>query len=476
MDIKNNIIKLIEDKKDKYINASNQIWEFAETRFNSPKSANVLIKLLEDEDFTIERNIANMENAFIGTYGSGKPIIGILAEYDALGNLSQVEDIPTKKFKVENGSGHGCGHNLLGVGSVAGAIGIKDLMKENNIKGTIKLFGCPSEESGYGKAFMARDGIFNNLNCALTWHPMDFSTAWTSSSLAVLQIYFNFKGKAAHAAASPELGRSALDAAEIMNVGVNFLREHIIDEGRVHYAFIDAGGESANVVQPTASLYYFIRAPKTNQAMEIYNRVVKIAEGAAHMTETELEIVWDSACANYIPNDTITKLMYNNLNSVMPINYTEEEIEYANKFYNTIDESMKNNVKNRAIRYFSEKGEAKVAEIINSPLLGEILPYNALNKAGGSTDVGDVSWNTPTGQIVVTTATQGTPAHSWQWVSTGKSSVAHKGMIVAAKAIAMTAYDILTNPSVLDDAEKEHVKNLGGEQYKSAIPGDVFPK
>ena len=476
MDIKNNITKLIEDKKDKYFNASNQIWEFAETRFNSPKSADVLIKLLEDEDFTVKRDISRMENAFIGTYGTGKPVIGILAEYDALGNLSQVEDLPTRKFKVENGAGHGCGHNLLGVGAVAGAIGIKDLMKENNINGTIKLFGCPSEESGYGKAFMARDGIFNDLDCALTWHPMDFSTAWTSSSLAVLQIYFNFKGKASHAAAAPELGRSALDAAEIMNVGVNFLREHIIDEARIHYAFIDAGGESANVVQPTASLYYFIRAPKTSQAMDIYKRVVKVAEGASHMTETELEIVWDSACANYIPNDSITKIMYGNLNSLMPINYTEEEIEYANKFYKTIGESMINNVKNRAIKHFSEKGEDKVNEIIGSPLLGEILPYNALSKAGGSTDVGDVSWNTPTGQIVVTTATQGTPAHSWQWVATGKSSVAFKGMLTAAETIAMTAYDILTNPSILEDARKEHVENLAGEIYKSAIPDDVFPK
>ncbi|QQK06910.1 M20 family metallopeptidase [Miniphocaeibacter halophilus] len=474
MNEKNKIISLIEEKKQKYFDASDKIWEYAEIRFDTPKSAKVLCDLLEEESFKMKKGLANMENAFIATYGSGKPIVGILAEYDALTNLSQVPDIPERKFLIDNGNGHGCGHHVLGTGAVAAAIGIKDYLQENKIEGTIKLFGCPAEESGYGKAFMAREGIFSDLDVALAWHPWDSSGAWISSSLAVLQVYFNFVGIASHAAAMPEMGRSALDAAEIMNVGVNFLREHIIDEARIHYAFIDAGGKSANVVQPTASLHYFIRAPKTEQALDIYKRVVKIAEGAAHMTETQLEIVWDSAAANYIPNQTLTKAMYSNLKEITPIEYSTEEIEYGSKFFNTIDDSMKNSIRNRARTLFLE--EEKIRELSNSPLISEILPYDAFKNMGGSTDVGDVSWNVPTGQIMVTCAPQGTPAHSWQWVATGKSSIMHKGMITAAKAIAMTAYDIIKKPNLLEEARKEHVVNLGGEKYKSAIPKNVVPK
>ena len=457
MQEKQRIIDLIEEKKQIFFDASDKIWEHAEIRFDVPKSASILMDILEKEDFTVEKNIAHMEHAFIGTYGSGEPIIGILAEYDALTNLSQVADLPKKEFLDENGNGHGCGHNALGSGAVAGAVGIKDFMKEENLKGTIKVFGCPAEESGYGKAFMAREGVFDDLDTVLTWHPLDVSSAWTTTTLAVYQVYFNFKGVSSHAAAAPEHGRSALDAAELMNIGANFLREHVIDSARIHYAFMDVGGQSANVVQPTASLHYFIRAPKTSQVHEIYERLVKVAKGAAMMTETEVEMVWDSACAEYIPNKALTKAMYENLKMTLP-KFTEEEKDYQREFFNTLSESERERLDNK-------------------PLNEDLLPLEFKGEqSGGSTDVGDASWIAPTAQVTVASYPHGTNAHSWQWVATGKSSVVHKGLLSAGKTIALTAYDVLTNPDLLVEAKEEHIENLGGESYKSAIPKDVLPR
>ncbi|HCD44333.1 MAG TPA: amidohydrolase [Lachnoclostridium sp.] len=473
---KKRIIELIEQKKDVFTDISNQVWEFAETRFALNKSADLLCAAMKKEGFKITRGLAGMKDAFIAEYGQGSPVIGILAEYDALTNMSQESDVAAPCPIKAGESGHGCGHHLLGAGAAAGAVGIKDYMEEAKLSGTIRLFGCPAEESGYGKAFMARDGIFNGTDVAITWHPMDSTGIWDFSSLAVFQTYFRFKGRAAHAAAAPEHGRSALDAAELMNIGVNFLREHMIDEGRVHYAFTDAGGTSANVVQPTAELYYFVRAPKTDQAKEIYDRVVKIAQGPAMMTETELEIDFDSACASYLVNQELGRVMYDNLKQVSPIKYTPEEMTYAKQFYDQLPEATKNQIA-RKIEAFLPGEEKRVIEeeaksSINRLVAPLIFPSKPMS---GSTDVGDVSWTIPTVTAVVTTAPNGTPAHSWQWVAIGKSSIAHKGMITAGKTIAMTALDLLENPEIINKAKEEHIRNLGGKPYQSAIPPEVSP-
>jgi len=476
MNNKNKIIQLIEGKKQQYYDCSDKIWGYAETRFDVEKSAKELSKLLKNEGFEIEMGLADMDYAFVATFGEGEPQIGILAEYDALGNLSQVADLAEKKPLEGNGNGHGCGHHMLGVGAVAGAVGIKDFMQEQNLKGTIKLFGCPAEESGYGKAFMTRAGVFNGLDAALTWHPHDTNGVFSFSTLASHQIYFNFTGRAAHAGAAPDQGRSALDAAELMNIGVNFLREHIIDNARIHYAFIDAGGPSANVVQPTSSLHYFIRAPKTSQVNEIYERVVKIAQGAALMTETQLEIKWDSACSNYIPNKTLTKAIYENLKQVTPMQITDEELEYMQPFFDSLEENDKKNVLNRAKKLYAHVGEEKVKEVAESPIFMDVLPYVDIEAPmTGSTDVGDVSWVVPTAQFTTACLPQGSPPHSWQWVATGKSSVAHKGVLAAGKVIAMTAYDILKNPELIKEANAEHSVSLDGETYECAIPEDILP-
>lgn len=475
MNAKEEIAALIEAKRKELIEAADAIWGTPETRFATKDSVQHYYRILENEGFSLEKGVANMEHAFVASYGSGKPVIGILAEYDALGNLSQVADLGQQKAEIEGGNGHGCGHNLLGTGALAGAIGIKEYMKQEQLEGTIKLFGCPAEESGYGKAFMARDGVFDGIDAALTWHPMDVTSAWGDSSLAVYQVYYNFKGTSAHAAAAPEQGRSALDAAELMNIGVQFLREHIIDQGRVHYAFMDAGGESANVVQPTASLYYFIRAPKLDQADAIYQRVNKIAEGAALMTETELEIDFDSACADYIPNQAITTAMYQNLTAVGDMGITEEDQSYEQRYYDSLTEATKQGLIQRAKVCFPDLSEEEAAAIGKRPIFDEVLPLSFSDKTSGSSDVGDVSWVVPTAQVLIGCEPQGTPPHSWQWVANGKSSVAHKGLLSAGKVIAATAYDLLSNPELLAQAKAEHEQKVGGS-YRSAIPADVMPR
>ncbi|MGG5329309.1 amidohydrolase [Enterococcus sp. AZ163] len=473
---KEQISQMIEAKRDKFIAAADRIWSTPETRFATEKSVQPFYEILEEEGFEVEKGLADMDHSFVATYGSGKPIIGILAEYDALSNLSQVADLGEQKAEVPGGNGHGCGHNLLGTGALAGAVGIKDYIAANQLEGTIKLFGCPAEESGYGKAYMARAGLFDELDVALSWHPWDISGAWSISSLAVYQVYYHFKGISAHAAAAPEQGRSALDAAELMNVGVQFLREHIIDDGRVHYAFTDAGGESANVVQPTASLYYFIRAPKIEQVEEIYQRVNKIARGAAMMTETEVTIDFDSACYNYLPNHAVTTAMYENLLTEGKMNIGQEDQDYAQRYYDSLTDAARQSLVTRAKQFAPEADEAEIQRLGSLPIAEQIQPLVFSSATAGSTDVGDVSWVCPTAQIFVGCEPQGTPAHSWQWVANGTSSVAHEGLLAAGKTIAATAYDLLTKPELVQQAKEEHQKTLDGEVYKSAIPAEVLPR
>lgn len=473
---KQRINELIEKKRVTFIEAADKIWETPETRFAVEKSVQPFYDILEKEGFSIEKGLADMDHSFVATYGSGKPVIGILAEYDALSNLSQVADLGEQKAQVPGGNGHACGHNLLGTGALAGAVGIKDYMEENNLSGTIKLFGCPAEESGYGKAYMARSGVFDDVDTALSWHPWDISGIWSISSLAVYQIYYRFKGIAAHAAAAPEYGRSALDAAELMNVGVQFLREHIIDEGRVHYAFRDVGGDSANVVQPSAELHYFIRAPKIEQANEIFKRVTRIAEGAAWMTETELEIGFDSACYDYIPNQAISTVMQKNLEEYGNANLTKEDQEYAQRYYDTLPDATKEHLINRAKQVDPTLSDDDAKRLGSLPVSEQVMPLVFSDDTQGSTDVGDVSWICPTAQVFIGCEPQGTPAHSWQWAANGKSSVAHKGLIAAGKVIATTAYDLLTNPELIEKAKVEHQDVLNGKTYVSAIPQDVLPK
>lgn len=457
--------------------ASDQVWENPETAFQEFKSVDILCELLEKEGFHVERNLAGIATAFSGTYGHGKPVVGILGEFDALSGLSQ-EAEKTEKIAIVDGSpGHGCGHNLLGTGSLAAAVAVKEYLEKNNKEGTVIYFGCPGEEGGSGKSFMARDGVFDCLDFAISWHPGDKNVVGVGSSLANYQIIYRFFGTASHAAASPEMGRSALDAVELMNTGVQYLREHIIQEARIHYAITNTGGYSPNVVQPYAEVLYLIRAPKNKQVEEIYQRVNKIAEGAAHMTETRLEIDFVKGCSNLMSNRVIAKKLWDNLTELGAPEYTEEEMAFAKAISEGVGDSRFESLEKIANDCLTKEEKAEVLSHKGESMYRFVAPYNPNGiMSFGSTDVGDVSWNCPTAQAYVATWAAGTPGHSWQVVSQGKSGLAHKGLIYAAKAMAGTAIDMIEDPSLIDAAKAEFLEDLDGDTYHCPIPDGCRPR
>lgn len=468
--MKSKISQNLIDKKQKFIDVANAIWEHAEVIFDVEKSANEHINLLKSEGFKVEVGICDIKHAFLATYGNGKKKIGILCEYDALPDMSQKADSLEKEPNLGQKNGHGCGHQLIGTAGVAAGICLKDYIDSDN-DAQIVIFGCPAEEFGFAKGLLARDGAFEGMDALLSWHPMDRNMLWDMSSLAVYQAYFKFKGISSHAGANPELGRSALDAAELMNIGVQFLREHVIDEARVHYAFTDVGGSAANVVQPTACLHYVVRAPKQNQVDEIYQRVCKIAQGAALMSEVEVEIKLDSTAANYIVNKTLGEVMYKNMQEIFPINYSDEDWKYEEKYAKTVPENNKKSFQAIIKKLNPNLNEEQISKIAQKPLDDTLYPPSYPQKPlTASTDVGDASWCAPTAQLMVATFPQGLPPHSWQWVAMGKAEATHKAMFAAAKTMAFTAYDLFKNPQILELAEKEHKENLGGMVYKNPIP------
>lgn len=473
---KNRILEIIDAKRDTFIDVSDRVWEYAETRFEEHKSADIFCKVLEAEGFNVERGIADISTAFVGSFGSGKPVIAILAEYDALSGLSQKPRTDRKEAVIEGGNGHGCGHNLLGAGSLAAAVAVKDWVKKNNIQGTICLYGCPGEEGGSGKAFMAREGVFDDIDIALCWHPFAQNGIFSVGSLANFQVYYRFYGKSSHAAASPHLGRSALDAVELMNVGVNYLREHIIPEARIHYAVTNTGGISPNVVQAKAEVLYLIRAPKTSQVQEIFDRVNDIAKGAALMTQTKHEVVFDKACSNLIPNNTIEEILYENFMEVGPPRFDEDDKKYAKEISATLSDSDINNEMKMINMLTGERGKEIIKNMKEKELSDTILPFvHHGGMLSGSTDVGDVSWIVPTGQVITACCALGTPGHSWQMVAQGVTSIGHKGMLAAGKVLAMTALDILMNPEIVKMAKEELREKLNEKTYKSPIPSHIKP-
>jgi aminobenzoyl-glutamate utilization protein B len=473
---KRKISEYIDHHKAYFAQLSDQIWTFSETRFEEVRSARLLCDALEKEGFRIEKGIGQMPTAFVGSYGSGSPVIGILAEYDALSGLSQKAGQGSKTPIEEGGNGHGCGHNLLGTGSLAAALAIKKHLQENDLQGTIRLYGCPAEEGGSGKVYMVRAGVFDDVDIALSWHPFAQNAVWSVSSLANYQVYFRFHGKSSHAAASPHLGRSALDAVELMNVGVNYMREHVVPEARIHYAVTNTGGKAPNVVQAEAEVLYLMRAPELGQVKDIYERVCDIAKGAALMTQTQCEVVFDKACSNLILNDTLNGVLYDNLKMTGPAEISDADRAYAQKIRNTFSESDLSTEENMVKMYTPRQGPECARLLRGKALSDQVLPYEGV--AGvlpGSTDVGDVSWVVPTAQIITSCYALGTPGHSWQLTDQGKLDYAHKGMLTAAKAIAMTALDIFESPQLVEEAKTELDNRLDGTTYICPIPEDILP-
>lgn len=461
------IEQFIDGKKKDLTEVSDFIWDHPEIRFEEFESSRKIMDVLSKEGFKVQDNLANIATAFVGEFGTEGPVIAFLGEYDALADLSQENGLAEHRPIVKGDYGHGCGHNLLGVGALGAALAVKTYLEENKLQGRVRYYGCPAEEGGSGKTFMARDGVFDDVDFALTWHPAPINGVWSFSSLANIQAYFKFKGKSAHAAAAPHLGRSALDAVELMNVGVNYMREHMIDGARVHYAVTDTGGHSPNVVQANAEVLQLIRAPRIDQAQALYERVIKIAKGAALMTETEVEVVFDKACSNFIPNDIINTVLGQSMAEMGDIPFTKEEQAKAREFQATF---TKEELGSGAM------GIAGLKIPTDQPLVAQPLPYIKMDKPmPGSTDVGDVSWVTPTGQIVMTTAALGTAFHTWQLVAQGKTSYAHKGMLQVSKVLALSALKLFENEELIAQAKEELKEAVGEDGYISPIPTSVKP-
>lgn len=473
IDLTRFVSEAIERKKEAFTSASDQIWGFAETRFDEYQSADVLIQTLEAEGFSIVKGVAGLTTGFIASFrtGSGGPVIALLGEYDALADLSQEAGLSEYRPVQPRGNGHGCGHNLLGVGALAAAVAVKDYMDAHpEAAGEVRFYGCPAEESGYGKTYLAREGYFRDVDAAFTWHPHAMNAVMHGSSNAVIHASFSFRGISAHAAAAPHLGRSALDAVELMNIGANYMREHMLDQARLHYAITNAGGFAPNVVQAEAEVTYLVRAPKSAQVRDLFARLVKVAEGAALMTGTQMQFRYEGACANLIPNSTLERVLFKHLNALDAPAYSEEEYAFAKAIYETLPESNKQ----EAAAMVGPKLAPLLAE---RPLSTFIVPYSDEKEMfmGGSTDVADVSWNVPTAQCGAATMAFGTPLHAWQTVAQGKSSYAHKGMLLAAKAMAAAAIETLLHPELVAKAQAELKERLGGEVYDCLVPADVHP-
>lgn len=472
---KEEALSVIDQKKEELIDVSDGIWDHPELKFREFESAKILCRELKKNGFAVETGLAGIPTAFLGRFGEGKPCIGILGEFDALSGLSQKAGAESCEPLVPGGVGHGCGHNLLGTGSLAAALAVKAYLEETKCPGTVIYFGCPGEEGGSGKAFMAREGVFDGVDAALSWHPNMLNSVWSFSTLANVQVRYRFKGKSAHAAASPHLGRSALDAMELMNVGIQFLREHIIPEARIHYAITNGGGLSPNVVQAEAEVLYLIRAPKNQEVSEIYERVNEIAKGAAMMSGVKVEIELEKACSNIVVNRILEKLLYENMKDVpLPV-YTDEEKAYAAKIQETMPERQ--TLADRFEKMMGAKGREMGAQFDKDSLYHFVMPYRPSEKPlSGSSDVGDVSWICPTSQIVAVTCAGGTPEHTWQMVAQGKSSAAHKGMLYAGKVLAGAAIDLFENQDLIREAKEEHAVRILPDGYRPLMDETVKPR
>lgn len=448
--LKDQAITGIQSKYEAYRKTAQQIWDYAEVGYKEEKSTALLQQILQDNGFTIQKGVGDIPTAFIATYGNGQPVIAVLAEYDALPGLAQ-EAVPEKKPIPNQAAGHACGHHLFGTASVAAGIEIKKLLEQKKIKGTIRVYGCPAEEGGSGKVFMVRAGLFKDVDVAIHWHPGDANSVTTMSALANKSAKFRFHGVSAHAAASPEKGRSALDAAEAMNNMVNMMREHIPQETRIHYV-ITNGGKAPNVIPDFAEVYYYVRHPKRDEVVKIFDRVVKAASGAAMGTETTMDYEIIGGTHDLLINNTLAQAMQINLEIVGGVILTAGETAFGKKLQTT----------------FGFAAPAVESAALVSPL------KVAGTSGGGSTDVGDVSYAVPTVGMRAATWIPGTPAHSWQAVACGGTGIGTKGMMAGAKTMALMAIDLFTTPALIEKAKEEFIREKGTYEYK-ALLGDIKP-
>ena len=444
------IIHSINKHKHNFEDVALEIWEFAELGYQEIKSSNRLAESLENQGFKIEKGVAGIPTAFIAEFNNGGPVIGILGEFDALPGLAQTNSPFKEVINNSTGAGHACGHHLFGAASAWAAVAIKEWLVKNNMKGTIRFYGTPAEEGGSGKVYMVREGLFKDVDVVLHWHPDDNNSANSRTSNANKSARFTFKGISAHAAGSPEQGRSALDGVEAMNHMVNMMREHIPQESRIHYV-ITKGGLAPNVVPDIAEVYYYVRHPKMTVVDELFLRVANAASGAAMGTDTNMSYEVMHGNFSLLPNDTIQKIVYKNLESFGGITYDENENKYANEIYNTF------------IKPDNEIGSQE-----------NIRPFRT-SHGYGSTDVGDVSWNVPTAGLRTATWVPGTAAHSWQAVASGGTSIGLKGAELAAKVLAKSAVEIFSDQTIIEQAKKEQRIRVGKNFNYKPLLGDRSP-
>ncbi len=438
----------IRDRADASWAEALKIWEWAEVGYHEDRSAALLAQSLESAGFRVERGVAGIPTAFIATVGSGKPVIAILGEYDALPGLAQ-ENVPQRKPRPGVSAGHACGHHLFGVASAEASIALAEQLRSGALKGTLRFFGCPAEEGGSAKAFLVRAGLFNDCDAVLHWHPASRNAAGDESSQARIAVKFRFRGKSAHAAGAPEQGRSALDALELCAHASELLREHTPDFTRIHHV-ITSGGNAPNVVPDFAEAFYYIRHPRSDVVRTLYPRLVKCAQAGALATETELETEYLGGIVEILPNESLARIVRNNLVRLNDLSYDEAEKSFAAKI------------------------QATLAQPLPIESLGRV--ENPTGQVGkGSTDVGDVSWVVPTAGFGTACWVPGTPAHSWQAVAAGGTSIGRKGMILAARVLAATASELFQNPKTLEDARAEHRRRLTGRTYQPLLGDNQKP-
>ena len=463
--------ELARNKESVIADMNHCIWDYAEFGYSEFKSAAKITEVLENEGFSVEKGTAGIPTAFIGTFGEGRPYIGILAEYDSLPELSQELGVAEKRPIPGKDYGHGCGHSALGAGAVGAALVLKDYLKDTGVKGTVKLIGCPAEETGFGKAFLAKAHVFDDLDMVFTWHPADMNGCMAIKAVGYYKVKYMFKGITAHAGGAPELGRSALDACEIMNVGVNYLREHIISNARVHYAYLDVGGQAPNVVQDHAALLYFVRAPKLSQSAEIMERINNCARGAALMTGTEVTIKVLGGLSDLIPNRTAAEVLSDAYVAAGGPEFGEEEYEIARRFLDILPADKKQQV----IANGAKANGISEEEFAKRPLNTAVKPFDPAMMniiMTGSTDVGDVSYIVPTAQLVAATAIPGTGTHTWQMTAQVGTGIGDKACVAVAAAIGLACARVYDDPSICEKAKEELLATTGG-QYTSPIPDDI---
>ena len=465
MDNRSDIWRGIDTIKARFIDLSDKVWGMPEVCYTEARSAAEHLAELRHQGFRITEQVAGIPTAVVGEWGEGGPVIAFMGEYDALPGLSQEAGVAEHRPVETGGHGHGCGHNLLGSAALLAATAVKDWLAENKVPGRVRYYGCPAEEGGAAKAFMVRSGAFEDADIAITWHPHSFWEVAVTPSLANTRADFIFTGRTSHAAASPHLGRSALDAVELMNVGVNYMREHMPSDARVHYALLDTGGIAPNVVQAHARVRYSIRARDLPGMNELVGRVNKIAEGAALMTETKVEMKIISAVSNILPNTPLEQALHRVMEELGPPHFDDADKGFATEIRATLSDKDIESV------YY-----AIGMEPTERPLADFLVPLDAKrNPLVGSTDVGDVSWVVPTVQVHAPTVAIGTPFHTWQVVAQGKSAHAHKAMVQAAKAMAGIGIKALTDPELIKAAKADLKKRTAKTPYVCPLPDHVAP-